>query len=65
MNRRDFVSGTVLTIAWPTAVRAQDSRKRHVIGFLNGASYELSAHLVKAFHQGLDEMGYVEGRRRV
>jgi putative tryptophan/tyrosine transport system substrate-binding protein len=33
-----------------------------VIGFLNGASYELSAYLVRAFHQGLAETGYVEGR---
>ena len=33
-----------------------------VIGFLNGASFELSAHLVRAFHQGLGETGFVEGR---
>lgn len=33
-----------------------------VIGFLNGASFELSAFLVRAFHQGLSETGYVEGR---
>jgi putative tryptophan/tyrosine transport system substrate-binding protein len=33
-----------------------------VIGFLNGASYELSKHLVQAFHQGLNETGFSEGR---
>jgi putative ABC transport system substrate-binding protein len=33
-----------------------------VIGFLNGASYHLSEHLVRAFHQGLGEVGYAEGR---
>ena len=33
-----------------------------MVGFLNGASYDLSAHLVRAFHQGLSETGYVEGR---
>jgi ABC-type uncharacterized transport system substrate-binding protein len=33
-----------------------------VIGFLNGASYALSSDLVRAFHQGLSETGYVEGR---
>ena len=33
-----------------------------VIGFLNGASYELSVHLVEAFRQGLGETGYIEGR---
>jgi putative ABC transport system substrate-binding protein len=33
-----------------------------VVGFLNGASYDLSKYLVCAFHQGLSETGYVEGR---
>jgi ABC-type uncharacterized transport system substrate-binding protein len=33
-----------------------------VIGFLNGASYDLSAFLVQAFHRGLGETGFVEGR---
>lgn len=42
-------------------VHAQQARTP-VIGFLNGASYELSAHLVRAFHQGLGETGYAEGR---
>ena len=47
--------------AWPLAARAQQSAKP-VIGFLNGASYELSRHLVDAFHQGLRQTGFVEGR---
>ena len=33
-----------------------------IVGFLNGASYHLSEHLVRAFHAGLAEVGYVEGR---
>jgi putative ABC transport system substrate-binding protein len=33
-----------------------------VIGFLNGASPELSGHYVRPFLQGLSETGYVEGR---
>jgi putative ABC transport system substrate-binding protein len=33
-----------------------------VIGFLNAASYALSSHLVRAFHEGLAERGYGEGR---
>jgi len=61
MQRRTFIrifAGAAA--AWPLAVRAQ--RPMPVIGFLNGASYELSAYLVEAFRQGLGETGYIEGR---
>lgn len=53
----------VSTGAWlvPTALRAQQP-SLPVIGFLNGASYALSEQLVRAFHQGLAETGFVEGR---
>jgi putative ABC transport system substrate-binding protein len=33
-----------------------------VIGFLNAASPDSYAHLVRAFHQGLRDVGYVEGQ---
>jgi putative ABC transport system substrate-binding protein len=33
-----------------------------VVGFLNAASPDLFAHVVSAFHLGLNETGYVEGR---
>ena len=36
-----------------------------VVGFLNGAAYDLSAFLVQAFHRGLGETGFVEGRNVV
>jgi putative ABC transport system substrate-binding protein len=45
--------------------RAQQVARLPVIGFLNGSSYELSANLVAAFHRGLAETGFVEGRNVV
>lgn len=62
MDRRAFigrVAGGVL--AAPLATRAQPT-KMPVIGFLNGFSLAEWAHAVAAFHNGLNETGYVEGR---
>ena len=62
MQRRDFikvVSGSVAAL--PLAAQAQQSKKP-VIGFLNGASASGYAPMVAAFHQGLKDVGYVEGQ---
>ena len=63
MRRREFILGSCGAAIWPLEARAQ--KPMPVIGFLNGASYELSAYLVEAFRQGLSELGYVEGRNVV
>src|SRR5215207_6844584 len=60
MKRRDFILFAGGAAAWPFAAGAQ--RATPVIGFLNGASYDKSAYLVSAFHRGLGETGFVEGR---
>jgi putative ABC transport system substrate-binding protein len=64
IGRRRFTQLFASAVAgWPLAGFAQTASP--VIGFLNGASYELSRYLVDAFHQGLHETGYVEGKNVV
>jgi ABC-type uncharacterized transport system substrate-binding protein len=58
MRRRDFIGVLVSSPAWPIAARAQQP----VIGFLRSTSVDSSRHLVTAFRQGLNEVGYVEGQ---
>src|SRR5215203_1371763 len=62
MRRRELLG--VLggaAVAWPLTTRAQRS-SMPVIGFLHGASPAPFATYMAALHDGLREMGYVEGR---
>src|SRR6266511_1472165 len=65
MERREFI-GLVVGSGLLLATKVMRARAQQpampVIGFLNAASRERFEHIVRAFHLGLNETGYVEGR---
>ena len=60
MRRRDFLGVLGGAAAMPFTARAQQGMP--VIGFANGQSRGAFGHLLAAFHRGLNESGFVEGR---
>ena len=61
MRRREFIAALGGAAVWPLGVRAQQPAMP-VIGFLNSASPGPFALLLSAFHEGLKDGGYVEGK---
>src|ERR1700676_1018818 len=64
MKRRGFLAGLGAAAVWPLSARAQQAGKVWRIGALSGAARpaRLEASPYGGFLQGLQELGYLEGR---
>ena len=62
IERRKFLATLgCAAAAWPLAARAQQPAMP-VVGYIGGQSPDLWAGRLRAFHQGLSQTGYIEGR---
>jgi hypothetical protein len=60
-NRREFITLLGGATAWPLAAQAQQSAMP-VIGFVASVPARDSKQIVAAFHRGLNEAAFIEGR---
>jgi len=65
MRRRELLALMAAAVTVPLAAEAQQTGKVGRIGCLLGATREQTSNLVKAFEDGLDDLGYVPGRNVV
>src|SRR5690349_15889745 len=61
MRRRQFLALVGAAAVWPTLASGQQPALP-VIGFMSGRAPDDSRHLLAAFHQGLGEAGFTEGK---
>ena len=60
MRLRKLIALVAIATVWPLIAQAQPQRP--VIGVLSSASPERFAHLIVAFREGLQELGYRRAR---
>ena len=61
MRRRELIGLLGGLLAWPLAARAQRAPVA-VVGYVTAGTPEVSVNALKAFREGLGEIGFVEGR---
>jgi putative ABC transport system substrate-binding protein len=61
MKRREFLTLAGSGAVWPLVALAQQ-KPRPVIGFISSGAPDPSGDRVRAFKQGLQENGFVEGQ---
>src|SRR5215475_1591945 len=61
MKRREIIAFLGSAAAYPLVARAQQPAMP-VIGFFHLTSLELTRELLAAFHRGLGDTGYIEGK---
>src|SRR3954464_10845158 len=64
-RRRDLVAGLGAVAAWPLPISAQMQRKVPRIGYLGAGIRTVIPSPVKAFLEGLRDLGYLEGQNFV
>jgi putative ABC transport system substrate-binding protein len=64
MRRREFIAALGIAAAWPLMARAQQREQMRRIGVLMGQAADdpLGQARVKAFQQGLQQLGWIDGR---
>ena len=60
MKRREVIAGLAGTAAWPLSAHAQQAMP--VVGILGSAAPQQWMARLRAFREGLREIGYVEGQ---
>jgi putative tryptophan/tyrosine transport system substrate-binding protein len=61
MRRREFIAGIGSAAAWPVTAWAQQPTIP-VIGFMSARSPEDTVEVLKAFHNGLEQGGFIDSR---
>src|SRR5262249_59320249 len=63
MRRRDFIKAAAASVAvWSTTMAGAQQPAMPVIGFMSARSPDDTVQVLNAFHKGLSEGGFVNGR---